>query len=71
MYRMALVACAANNLGKEEDYTALIDHFKENIQKTGFENFKADHSIVRSYGNSLQGEIISQWCTANDEVLIS
>jgi hypothetical protein len=64
MYRMALVACAANNLGRLQDYTSLVDQFKENIQKTGFNNFRADHSIVRSYGNSLQAEIISQWCTA-------
>lgn len=64
MYRMALLACAAKNLGRQEDYTALVEQFKEKIEKTGFETFKADHSIVRSYGNSLQGEVISQWCTA-------
>jgi hypothetical protein len=64
MYRMALVACTAFNLGKNDDYANLIQNFKEKVQETGFENFKADHSIVRSYGNSLQSETISQWSVA-------
>ncbi|HEX6226018.1 MAG TPA: MG2 domain-containing protein, partial [Chryseolinea sp.] len=64
MYRMALIACAAYNLEREEDYLALIELFKIKIQSSGFNSFKAEHSIVRSYGNSLQSETISQWCTA-------
>ena len=64
MYRMALVACTAYNLGKDDDYKTLMEHFREKIHSSGFGNFKADHSIVRSYGNSLQVETISQWCAA-------
>lgn len=64
MYRMALVACTAFNLGKNEDYANLVKHFKEKVQTNGFANLKADHSIVRSYGNSLQSETLSQWTVA-------
>lgn len=63
MYRMALIACAAYNLEKQDDYLALVEIFKSKIQSTGLNSFKAEHSIVRSYGNSLQSETISQWCT--------
>lgn len=64
MYRMALLACAASNLGKHHDYKTLIDLFVEKIDRNGFDHLKADHSIVRGYGNSLRNEIIAQWCVA-------
>jgi hypothetical protein len=64
MYRMALVACTAFNLEKTDDYERLINIFKTKIKTSGFVNMKADHSIVRSYGNSLQIETVSQWTIA-------
>lgn len=64
MYRMALQASTAFNLGKLDDYNKLINNFKEQIKSTGFSNLKVDHSIVRSYGSSLQIETISLWTVA-------
>lgn len=64
MYRMALAASTAFNLGRLHDYTNLVNNFKEYVQTGGFGNLKAEHSIVRSYGNSLQIETISLWTIA-------
>lgn len=64
MYRMAIVASTAFNLGKVEDYNALVNNFKEKVRTTGFTDLKADHSIVRSYGHSLENETISLWTVA-------
>jgi TonB-dependent SusC/RagA subfamily outer membrane receptor len=64
MYRMALVALTAHQLGKIEDYQGLVDLFKETIDSENFLEFKADHSIVRSYGRSLQTEVWALWTTA-------
>lgn len=64
MYRMALVALTAHYLGKSEDYSQLIEIFKNTIEPGDLQPFKADHSIVRSYGNSLQTEILALWTNA-------
>ncbi len=64
MYRMALVANAAFNMKRMDDYNKLLDYFRETIAKKGFSDLKADHSIVRSYGQSLQSEIVSLWIIA-------
>lgn len=64
MYRMALVAGTAFNLGKNDVYAQLSQVFKDKVKKTGFQKLKAEHSIVRSYGNSLQIETLSQWAVA-------
>src|SRR5690606_38391914 len=40
MYRMALLACAASNLGKHNDYKTLVDQFVEKIEKNGFDHLK-------------------------------
>lgn len=64
MYRMALVASAAFNLGRLNDYTNLVNNFKEHVKSHGFGDLKAEHSIVRSYGHSLQIETISLWTVA-------
>lgn len=64
MYRMALVATTAHNLEKKDDYNRLVNDFKTIINSVGFNNLKADHSIVRSYGNSLQVETIALWTIA-------
>lgn len=64
MYRMALVAHTAYNLGKREEYKALIREFKKQITSPDFTGFQADHSLVRSYGKSLQTEITALWTIA-------
>lgn len=64
MYRMALVASAAFNLGKLDDYRNFVEHFKEHVKLNGLGDLKAEHSIVRSYGSSLQIETISLWTVA-------
>lgn len=64
MYRMALMACAAFNLSRMQDYERLTTILKERIKISGFSNLKAEHSIVRSYGNSLQIETVAQWAVA-------
>jgi alpha-2-macroglobulin-like protein len=61
MYRMALVAGTAFNLGKMADYNKLVRIFTDKVSASGFSNLKAEHSIVLSYGNSLQTEVISLW----------
>jgi TonB-dependent SusC/RagA subfamily outer membrane receptor len=64
LYRMALLANAAYNLGKMNDYENLINIFTKSLESNRFGNLKAEHSIVRSYGNSLQIETISLWTIA-------
>jgi alpha-2-macroglobulin-like protein len=64
MYRMALLAIASYNLGEMVNYNKLVDIFKSNIKSNGFLQLKADHSMVRGYGNSLRVETISLWATA-------
>lgn len=64
MYHMALMANAAYNLEKLDDYNSLVAIFKEQIQSKEFDNLKIDHSIVRSGGKSLQTETISLWTIA-------
>jgi alpha-2-macroglobulin-like protein len=64
MYRMALLAIASYNLNELDNYNRLIGIFKANIKSNGFRRLKADHSMVRSYGNSLQVETIALWSTA-------
>lgn len=64
MYRMALVASTAFNLERHNDYANLVNNFKQHVKTDGFGGLKAEHSIVRSYGNSLQIETISLWTIA-------
>ncbi len=64
MYRMALVAHTAFNLGKTSDYEELIKHFVKTVTDPETTGFQADHSIVRSYGRSLETEIWALWTTA-------
>jgi hypothetical protein len=64
MYRMALMANASFSLGKKEDYEKLVRYFKEQSEAVPFERLKVDHSIVRSYGNSLTNETVSLWALA-------
>jgi uncharacterized protein YfaS (alpha-2-macroglobulin family) len=64
MYRMALVANTAFNLGKMDDYKDLVNTFSDRVNASGFNELKADHSIVWSSGNSLTTEVISLWTVA-------
>ena len=64
MYRMALVANSAFNLGKMDDYNYLVQYFKDQVASSGFNDLKAESSIVWSYGNSLVTEVISLWTVA-------
>lgn len=64
MYRMALMANTAHNLGHLDNYRKLIAHFATQVSTNGFDRLKADHSVVRSYGNSLAIETAAFWCLA-------
>jgi TonB-dependent SusC/RagA subfamily outer membrane receptor len=64
MYRMALMANAAAALQKQNDYQKLLAQFMSRLNTSGLEGLKMDHSVVRSYGNSLAIETISLWCVA-------
>ncbi|HEY3402519.1 MAG TPA: MG2 domain-containing protein [Ohtaekwangia sp.] len=63
MYRMALVANTAYNLGKLEQYTSMIRLFRKEAE-TEFKSMRMDHSVMRSYGNSLVIETVSLWASA-------
>ncbi len=64
MYRMALMAHTAFNLGKTADYEELTAYFTKVITSPDFDRLRADHSIVRSYGYSLHTEVLALWTTA-------
>jgi alpha-2-macroglobulin-like protein len=64
MYRMALLANTAFNLGKMNDYDDLVKTFRDKVTSKGFSDLKAERSIVYSYGNSLETEVISLWTVA-------
>jgi len=64
MYRMALVANAAYNLKRFNDYETLVAFFRQVVHKSGLDAITAEHSIVRSYGSSLQTETIALWAIA-------
>lgn len=51
-YRMALMACAAFNLGKTQDYEELLSKIIANLRNYGFEKLPVSATITRSYGNS-------------------
>ncbi|MDH5379489.1 MAG: TonB-dependent receptor plug domain-containing protein [Cyclobacteriaceae bacterium] len=63
-YRLPLLAMASYNLDKKQGYRLIIDYFREFIEQKSFKNIRADHSIVRSYGNSFNAEILSLWTLA-------
>lgn len=55
-YRMSLVAKAAYHLGKKAIFTGLVEKLKSSVQKYTFNKLPAEHSLVRSYGSSLNVE---------------
>ncbi len=56
-YRMALMANACLNRNDKEKAQPIIDYLVERIDKGGVEKLKASHSIVRSWGKSLNVEV--------------
>jgi alpha-2-macroglobulin-like protein len=64
MYRCALMANAAINNKKMDDYQKLKSLFIKSVSENGFSNLKIESSIVRSYGNSLTNETIALWALA-------
>jgi hypothetical protein len=64
MYRMALVANAAYALGRTDDYARMLAEFGTQVKTTGIDKLKAEHSLVYSYGTSLQVETVSLWALA-------
>jgi TonB-dependent SusC/RagA subfamily outer membrane receptor len=64
MYRLALTASSAYNLGRTADYNTLIEIFKKKVATSGFSAVDAEHSIVNSYGRSLNVETLSFWAIA-------
>jgi uncharacterized protein YfaS (alpha-2-macroglobulin family) len=64
MYRMGLVANAAYALGRKDDYEQLLAVFSKQVNVYGAARLKADHSMVYSYGSSLQVETVSLWALA-------
>lgn len=64
LYSMALIANAAAELKKEDDFQELVAYFRETLNQKGFDGVTADHSIVRSSGQALKTETLSLWTTA-------
>jgi hypothetical protein len=64
MYRMALVANTAFNLKQMDDYHKLISIFRKKAEAFGFNQLKAERSIVYSHGLSLLTETTSLWTIA-------
>ncbi len=64
MYRTALLANAAHDLGKTEDYKSLLRIFTEQFEANGIDKIKAEASFVCSYGKSLECETIAIWALA-------
>lgn len=64
MYRMALMANAAYNMGDMNNYNKLIDYFTETVDPAKFEKMKMQTSITRSGGLSLIRETVALWTVA-------
>jgi alpha-2-macroglobulin-like protein len=64
MYRCALMANAAINNKKIDDYLRLKSLFTKSVKEQDFSNLKIQTSIVRSYGNSLTNETLALWALA-------
>lgn len=58
-YQMALVSNALFNLGQQKEAEEMLNKLIANIKKEGVRGLKANHSITRSTGKSLQVETAS------------
>jgi alpha-2-macroglobulin-like protein len=59
LYRVALLALASYNLGNKSQYYELNIIFRAKIKEEGLKNCTAEQTIVRSYGQSLNIELVS------------
>lgn len=64
LYRMELLALAAFNLNKIEDYKSLMTLIKAEVKKQALKNLKAEQSVINSYGRSMNVEIASLYALA-------
>lgn len=66
LYRMALMALTAHNLGKKDDYRKLTAHFEDYLSKNRAEldKLQVESTIVCSYGQSVAVETIALWTIA-------
>lgn len=65
LYRAALMALAAKNMKKEDDYSKLLSYFIEYASKNKtFNDLKVESTIVSSRGQSAVVEIVALWATA-------
>lgn len=64
MYRMALACITAFDFNKQEDYQRLVVYLQTELKSSGAAMLKADHSIVRSGGTSLNNEVMGLWAIA-------
>lgn len=65
MYRMALMALAAHNLKRMDDYNRLIGYFKEAaMSNPGFDNIKIQTTIVYSSYQNAVVETVALWAVA-------
>ena len=64
IYRKALLANAAFNMGDKDSYNKLIAQFKELSVKTDFAKMPVKATIVYSYGETAQREAVAFWMLA-------
>lgn len=64
LYRMELLALAAFNLNKMQDYKSLMTLIKEEVSRQVVNNLKAEQSVINSYGKSMNVEIASLYALA-------
>jgi len=64
LYRMELLALTSFNLKKMEEYKQLMELIKVEINKQQSKDFKAEQSIIHSYGRSMSVEIASLYALA-------
>lgn len=64
MYLGALMANAAVNFNKMDDFRKLSERFSKAVDEYGFQNLPAQTSVTYSYGTSLSNEVAALWALA-------
>lgn len=64
MYRMALMANTAHNIGDNDSYINLVQKLKEHTLKGDFGKMPIEATIVRSYGDASNREAVAFWMLA-------
>lgn len=76
-YKIAMMACAASELGHNQDFKTLLDVLKSAISEYGYMTLPVKNTITRSYGNDKQTETLAFTILAlleeenKDHILIS